>query len=787
MDLFADLNEPQREAVKHVDGPLLVLAGAGSGKTRVITRRVAHLIEQGIPPWQVLAITFTNKAAGEMRERVDALGTPRGATVSTFHALCARLLREFAEPAGLQQNFTIYDHNDQLKLVKEAMAKLDLPTDRMPPAKVHAAISNAKNDLQTSDAYARQAGDFFGKKVVEVYRQYEKLLAANNALDFDDLLLRVVYLMRDRQDIRELLGRRYQYILIDEYQDTNHAQYLLAHGMAMEHENLCATGDPDQSIYAWRGADISNIMEFEQDYPSAKVVRLEENYRSSAPILASASRLIARNTQRKEKTLWTKREGGLKVRLLQCPDEHTEAREVAKRIAAYHAGGGQWGDVAVFYRVNALSRVLEKALREQVIPYAIARGVEFYNRKEIKDVLGYLRVMANPADDLSCARIINVPARGIGATTVGKLEAWAAAHNANLLEACAMSDEAGLSGTTAKKVQAFADMIRSMGAAPGQAVRDIVEEVIRRSGMEKSLGGDDEDNRQARSNLAELVTTAAEFDQEFGGSLAQYLQQVSLVSDVDRLEGSGGTVTLMTLHAAKGLEFPRGVHGRVRAGPAALRANRGERQRMVRGGRAGRGAGGGAAALLRRNDAGHEPTDDVLRPPANAARPDDLADALAIPRRNRRGRHRDRGLDRDCRARDLDLATSRDDAHQRRLWRPAPGRVLLRRLRARTDRGDARLGPRFRQAAFRRRRPGRPTSPAAGVRTLPNRLAGAAPDVRQRQGRLDRPPALAANPSDRGVRHVRRKEARARAGEARNHLTQRNGIHQEHQEDRKNM
>ena len=410
MDLLSDLNEPQREAVRHVDGPLLVLAGAGSGKTRVITRRVAHLIEQGIPPWQVLAITFTNKAAGEMRERVVALGTPRGATVSTFHALCARLLREFAEPAGLGRDFTIYDRNDQLKLVKEAMAKLDLPTDRLPPAKVHAAISNAKNDLQTPEAYARQAGDFFAKKVVEVYRQYEKLLAANNALDFDDLLLRVVYLMRDRQDIRELLGRRYKYILIDEYQDTNHAQYLLAHGMAMEHENLCATGDPDQSIYAWRGADISNIMEFEQDYPNAKVVRLEENYRSCTPILASASRLIARNTRRKDKTLWTRREGGAKVRLLQCPDEHAEAREVASASPPTTPAAGNGATWPSSTASTPCRAVLEKALREQVIPYAIARGVEFYNRKEIKDVLAYLRLMANPADDLACERIINVPA-----------------------------------------------------------------------------------------------------------------------------------------------------------------------------------------------------------------------------------------------------------------------------------------------------------------------------------------------------------------------------------------
>jgi DNA helicase-2/ATP-dependent DNA helicase PcrA len=555
MDLLSDLNEPQREAVTHVDGPLLVLAGAGSGKTRVITRRVAYLIDQGVPPWQVLAITFTNKAAGEMRERVISLGTPHGATVSTFHALCARLLREFAEPAGLPRNFTIYDRNDQLKMVKEAMKNLDLPTDRLPPAKMHAAISNAKNDLRTADAFAREVSDYFGKHAAQVYRQYEKLLAANNALDFDDLLLRVVFLMRDRSDIRELLARRYRYILIDEYQDTNHAQYLLAHGIAMEHENICATGDPDQSIYAWRGADIGNIMEFEQDYPSAKVVRLEENYRSVAPILASASRLIARNTRRKEKTLWTQRQGGARVRLLKCENEHTEAREVARRIADYKAGGGEYGDVAVFYRVNALSRVLEKALREQVIPYAIARGVEFYNRKEIKDLLAYLRLMANQADDLSCERIINVPARGIGATTVGKLQTLASARGANLLDACGLAAEASLSGATAKKVQAFAELIRSLAGATG-AVRDIVEEVIRRSGMEQAFSGKDEDDRQARSNLAELVSTAAEFDTEFGGTLAEYLQQVSLVSDVDHLEGAGGTVTLMTLHAAKGLEFP---------------------------------------------------------------------------------------------------------------------------------------------------------------------------------------------------------------------------------------
>lgn len=555
MDLLADLNEPQREAVMHIDGPLLVLAGAGSGKTRVITRRVAYLIQQGVPAYQVLAITFTNKAAGEMRERVVSLGTPSGATVSTFHALCARLLREFAEPAGLSRNYSIYDRNDQLKVVKEAMAKLDIPTDRLPPSKVHAAISSAKNDLTTVEAYSQKAGDFFSRKIAQVYRQYEQILRTNNAMDFDDLLLRMALLMRDQPQIRELLARRFRYILIDEYQDTNHAQYLLAHGIAMEHENICVTGDPDQSIYAWRGADINNILEFEQDYPNAKVVRLEENYRSTAPILASASRLIARNTQRKEKTLWTRREGGQKVHLLICQDEHAEAREIARRIAAHKAGGGQYSDIGVFYRVNALSRVMEEALIRQGIPYAIARGVEFYNRKEIKDILAYLRVIVNPTDDLSCERIINVPPRGIGQTTVGRLQNFAAVRSMSLLEACRWGAEAGLAAAAAKKVLIFSEMIHQLAALTG-SVKDVLEDVIRRSGMEQALSGNDEDSIQGRSDVGELVSTAAEFDQTVGGTLAEYLHLVSLVSDADHFEGAGGSVTLMTLHAAKGLEYP---------------------------------------------------------------------------------------------------------------------------------------------------------------------------------------------------------------------------------------
>jgi DNA helicase II / ATP-dependent DNA helicase PcrA len=457
MDLLADLNEPQRQAVCHVDGPLLILAGAGSGKTRVITRRVAHLIQEGVRPGNVLAITFTNKAAEEMRARVEALQAPRGATLCTFHALCARLLREFAGQAHLDPNYSIYDRDDQLKVVKEALAKLELRIDNFPPARVLTAIGHAKNNLKSPAQVqaAAEADSPYDRSVANAYAQYQKLLEGNNALDFDDLLLRVAFLMRDRPDIRELLARRYQYVLIDEYQDTNRAQYVLAHGIAMDHENICATGDPDQSIYAWRGADIRNIMEFEADYPNATVIRLEENYRSTKPILAAASHLIAQNSMRKEKTLWTRREGGQEVRVVYCQDEHAEAAEIARRIAARQAGGGRFDEVAVFYRVNSLSRVVEDVFRRVGIPYRIARGVEFYNRKEVKDVLAYLRVLVNGADDLSCARIINVPPRGIGAVTVAKLAAAAEAAGCSLLEACAHPVEAGLAKGAAAKVQAF--------------------------------------------------------------------------------------------------------------------------------------------------------------------------------------------------------------------------------------------------------------------------------------------------------------------------------------------
>jgi len=555
LDLLADLNEPQRQAVTHTSGPLLVLAGAGSGKTRVITRRVAHLISQGVPPWNVLAITFTNKAAGEMKSRIEAMGTPRGSAVGTFHSVCARLLREFAEAAGISGEYTIYDRDDQLKAVEQAIEKIDLKGGSLQPAAVHAAISKAKNELMTAQAYAEREGSFFEKKAADVYREYEKLLAANNALDFDDLLMRMAFLLRDRPDIRELLGRRFQYVLIDEYQDTNHAQYIIAHGIAMDHENICATGDPDQSIYAWRGADIRNILEFESDYPDATVIRLEENYRSTAPILTAAASLISCNRMRKRKALWTRREGGSDVRVIFCDDEHAEARIIAERIAAWRSGGRDYDQVAVFYRVNSLSRVLEEAFFAARIPYRVARGVEFFNRKEVKDLLAYLKLLVNGADDIGCLRIINTPARGIGSVTVSRLRQFAAAGGLSLLTACGQAGEEQL-GKAAARVRRFAELIGSLASNLDRPVREIAEDAYRRSGMEAAFAGKEEEKRQARSNMEELITTAAEFDQSYGGTLNEYLYQVSLVSDLDHYDGQGGAVTLMTLHAAKGLEFP---------------------------------------------------------------------------------------------------------------------------------------------------------------------------------------------------------------------------------------
>ncbi len=610
--LLEGLTEPQAEAVRHVDGPLLIIAGAGSGKTRVITRRVAWLIGQGIPPWQIVAITFTNKAAGEMKGRVgEALGRPvrdfgrldqQWPMICTFHSLCLRILRHYHSVLGLPPNFTIYDSADQTKIVKDALKALDISSTNFTPGAIHSTISDAKNKLITPEQYAAGARDFYARTVARAYTKYQQLLTANNALDFDDLILKVVYGFREHPQMLAELQERFQYILIDEYQDTNHAQYMLAHALAQKHRNMCVVGDPDQSIYAWRGADIRNILDFEKDYPDARVVKLERNYRSTKRILEIASTLIARNTQRKDKQLWTENPEGEKATVALCQDEHDEAWWVAEQLKAQHENHGRdWNQMAIFYRINALSRVMEEALRRSGIPYQIARGVEFYNRREIRDVLAYLRVICNPADEVSLLRIVNTPTRGIGAASVKIMQKRALASGRTLWEVMQEAAQIeGLSARAIKSIQSFVAVVKYWrrmcgipvdqprrepgGSADGlptaksgdesalfaanevretthhAAIRDLMEDVVRRSGLEAMYAKEDREREEGEKlidNVNELISSAAEFDAEHeGGTLDEYLAIISLVSDVDHMRGAGGAVTLMTLHAAKGLEFP---------------------------------------------------------------------------------------------------------------------------------------------------------------------------------------------------------------------------------------
>jgi len=566
--LLADLTAEQRAAATHVDGPLLIIAGAGSGKTRVITRRVAHLISLGIPAHSILAITFTNKAAGEMKQRVSAtLSRPLRdfgrldqpwPTICTFHSLCLRILKHYAGQIGLAPNFSIYDSADQTRAMKEAIKSLDLSSTNFPPATVHSTISNAKNQLVDAAAFAQTSGDFYQRTVARIYTKYQKILNQNNALDFDDLLMRTCFAFREHPHILAELQERFQYLMIDEYQDTNHVQYVLAHALAMKHKNIAVVGDPDQSIYAWRGADIRNILEFERDYPSALVVRLEQNYRSTKTILRVASTLIANNTQRKDKTLWTENAQGDRARIFLCQDEYDEAETVTRLLQKLQQDQGiDWNRMAIFYRINALSRVMEDALRRAGVPYQIARGVEFYNRKEIKDVLAFLRVIANPADEISLDRIVNVPPRGLGDTSIKSMQAWGMANGVGLFDALKRAGE--ITGASARAVNSaakFVSTIESLRRMHGP-VRTVLEQTIARTGYEDLLKKLDPDKENEIPNVNELITSAAEYDAANPeGSLAGYLAQISLVSDVDHLNDTGGAVTLMTLHAAKGLEFP---------------------------------------------------------------------------------------------------------------------------------------------------------------------------------------------------------------------------------------
>jgi len=554
-DWLAKLTAPQRAAVTHREGPLLVLAGPGSGKTRVITHRVAYLIQEGVPPHHILAITFTNKAAEEMRNRLEEMRLRRGSTICTFHSLCARLLREFANRAKLSPNFSIYDTADQLATIRAATKILELDAQNYAPAKMLGIISNLKNDLVTPSQYAQEDNDFRGKNIAKIYKAYQKQLDTNQALDFDDLLMKFALLLRDDPDLLNHLNERYQYVLVDEYQDTNHCQYQIARGLTLNHHNLCVTGDPDQSIYSWRGANIRNILAFEKDYPEALVVRLEENFRSTPQVLELADQLIRQNRQRKEKGLFTANPGGSQPELVECEDEEAEAASVVQWIQTLHEQKCQYRQIAVFYRVNAMSRVLEEALIKAHVPYQIVRGVEFFKRREIKDMLAYLRLMVNPADQVSLKRIINRPTRGIGNTTVQRLFTHSEKTGKEIWQVLKDVEQVPTLGTAAKtKVKKFVDLIRSFQAKLAEPVRQIMMDLYEKSGLHEAL--QQEGKEETLENVNELINDAARYDAESEQPLLiEYLQQVALYSDQDAFDESAGAVSLMTLHAAKGLEF----------------------------------------------------------------------------------------------------------------------------------------------------------------------------------------------------------------------------------------
>ncbi len=563
-DCLDGCTDAQREAIQHTTGPLLVLAGPGSGKTRVIARRVAYLVATGSRPDEILAITFTNKAAGEMRDRIETLQHGSGQTlraaggawISTFHSFCARVLRIHGRHVGLKPSFTIYDTSDSVAATKRAMEQLDIDQSMFQASYAAKAISAAKNRLW-SPAQARQSQAKDAATIAKVYEKYDQLLRAANAADFDDLLLLMVRLLRELPDVAQSLSNRFRHVLIDEYQDTNRAQYVIAKHLAATHRNICATGDPDQCIYGWRGADLNNILEFETDYPDAKVVRLERNYRSTKTILRAADRLISFNLARKPKTLWTANPEGTTLALFRCEDETSEAQAVAADIdEQVRSGHVAPREIAVFYRINAQSRVLEAALRSQGVPYVIVAGTEFYQRKEIKDLLAYLRLVVNPPDDVSAGRAANTPPRRIGSTSVTRLKKWAAPRGLCLLEAMSRAKEAGVKGPAIKGIEDFLETLTALRAMPRRPAAALVEKLIELTEYERYLRRATSSPEERMENVRELVNAAAEYDgSEEEGDLQGFLEQAALISDVDRWDEERGGVTLMTLHSAKGLEF----------------------------------------------------------------------------------------------------------------------------------------------------------------------------------------------------------------------------------------
>lgn len=563
--IFDTLNDRQCEAVKHTEGPLLITAGAGSGKTKVLTCRIAHLLELGVAPYRILAITFTNKAAKEMKERVTNLVGAQADSIwlSTFHSFCAKLLRfEVDGFHGYTRNFTIYDSSDQLVLVKDCLKKLNLDDKQFTLRSVLGTISSAKNVLMDAKAFAAKASDFYEQKVADVYAMYQEKLRENNAVDFDDLLFLAVRLLQENEEVREKYQSRFQYILVDEYQDTNHAQYALTKILAARWRNICVVGDADQSIYAWRGADIRNIIDFTRDYPDAASIKLEQNYRSTKTILHAANAVIDNNESRPKKTLWTENPTGNKIIHYQAQTEHDEADYIAGVIYNRHEISHEpYGDMAILFRTNAQSRVLEEKLMRYAIPYTMVGGTKFYDRKEIKDVLAYLRLLYNPEDSLSLTRIINVPKRNIGATTMEHVAAYAEAQGISLFEALSSTDEIPVTKRAKASLENFAAMIFDLlNDIEGKDVLSLIETVIKQTGYGDMLDKEAEHDPQGESrkeNVGEFLSVAKDYmDSNPEGNLQDFLENVALVSDVDDFESSDSKVTLMTLHAAKGLEFP---------------------------------------------------------------------------------------------------------------------------------------------------------------------------------------------------------------------------------------
>jgi DNA helicase-2/ATP-dependent DNA helicase PcrA len=559
-DLLNDLTCAQQEAVTHFEGPLLILAGAGSGKTRVITRRVAWLLQQGVRPGNILAITFTNKAAGEMKQRVDALVPGNRVWISTFHSLGARLLRQYGERINLDRNFTIYDTDDRNKVVKQALEAAGLDNVKFTPERIGGAISKAKNQLLTPERYATTGSDFFTNTVARVYAIYQKKLRDANGLDFDDLLYIPALALRQDEELRAELDSRFKFVLVDEYQDTNGAQYEIAKKLSVDNRNLCVVGDPDQSIYKWRGSDIKNILDFERDFPDARVITLDKNYRSTPAILRAADAVIAHNRQRKKKILRTDNGEGEPVRVLTFDTGLDEAQIIAQRIKdAVHAGRYKYRDFAVFVRMNALTRTFESAFIQRGVPFQIVKGLAFFERKENKDVLAYLRLVVNPADNISFLRAVNEPARGIGKVSLDHLQTYAEANQVSLLEAAGQVDKvSAIKGKAREGLRGFHRLIGELRGVIEQPPEDVIRAVLDRSGYRDMLraSADDEDVDRL-ANVEELITSAKQFSAEDGDrTLRDFLEQITLASDVDSWDERQDCVSVMTLHAAKGLEFP---------------------------------------------------------------------------------------------------------------------------------------------------------------------------------------------------------------------------------------